>query len=195
MKKECNATFDTQCQPCEEGKFAANWNYAKTCRRCQGCPSHLIEKEKCSSIKKEVCVCPTGYNCTQYNGLGVCMICTLIRQATIPPPTFGPSITPTAVQTVRSYWFIATICAVSVIMVMFVLTMLYVHRNKSILEKLGCMGKVKKPLPETHGSGGIAPTSVTRVLLIPDNPPYPIQETDASQSAEVALNSKPRQPI
>ncbi|KAM5140882.1 tumor necrosis factor receptor superfamily member 3 [Mantella aurantiaca] len=190
-KKLCTETSDTQCQPCEEGKYSATWNYAYTCMNCKPCESSLVEKEKCSSTKKEQCVCPEGHECMQLNGVGVCMVC----RATISPTTVLPPFEPTAVPVTSAYpWVITLVIVAVVITVAVTFIMLCVKCKTLILEKLGCMSKVKKPLPESSGLEVIVPP--TSESLLPNNGlRYPIEETNATQSAEYALNSMHRPPI
>ncbi|CAI9614233.1 unnamed protein product, partial [Staurois parvus] len=183
LKNECTETSDTECQPCEDGRYTSNWNYAARCMNCKSCDQPLIEKEKCTRTKKEQCGCPDGYTCTQLTGTGICLICKPdLLPTTVPLPT-EPRVT----QPSSDYppWVIPVIVVVAVFIVLVTLSMIFLYRNKSnILEKLGCMTKVKKPLPESAGLEVNFPPPITQ------NPQqelrFPMEETDPLQSFEYA---------
>lgn len=198
MKKECDETSDTQCQKCEDGKYTSSWNYAPGCRLCNLCPSPLVMTKNCSRTKKEECDCPKGYTCSQYNGVGVCMFCKSAFSTPVTPPNAEPSITQATPGEVINYplWVIIIIFALVVVVsiAIVVVVILYVRRNTGILEKLGCMPKAKRPLPETRVEDSEEVNSVpaTQTLIPQMDPCYPIQESDPQQSAEYVLNSPHR---
>ncbi|XP_040190330.1 tumor necrosis factor receptor superfamily member 14-like isoform X1 [Rana temporaria] len=185
MKTECTETSDTECRPCEEGRYTSNWNYATKCMSCKSCDPPLVEKEKCSRTKKAQCGCPEGYSCIQLSGTGVCLVCKPdLIPTTVPLPTdpTEPSITPTSSE--NPPWIYAIIIAV-VFTALVISVIFFINCKKSrIMEKLGCVAKIKKPLPESSGLEFVVsspPTQENEKEL-----GYPMEETDPLQSAEYA---------
>lgn len=185
VKNLCTETSDTECQPCEDGRYTSNWNYARRCINCKSCDPPLVEKEKCSRTKKQQCGCPDGYNCTQSSGMGLCLVCKPdVIPTTVPLPTEPIETRTTPTSSNNPPWvitvFIAVVLTVGSISLIFL-----IHRKKSkIMAKLGCMAKIKKPLPESSGLGFVVTSPTTQ-----DNQKelsFPMEETDPLQSAEYA---------
>lgn len=185
-KKECTETTDTQCQPCKDGEYTTSWNYASKCKTCKECDLPLVKKENCSSTSRELCVCPEGFECHQSTALGVCMLC-----MPIPSPTVTNVLEITQVRPWLTPVIIATVITVCIAAIV-TFIILAARSNTTILEKLGCMPKMKKPEPESTGD---QPSTTKALLTADDNLQYPIEETSATQSAEYALNSTRQNPI
>ncbi|XP_077323215.1 uncharacterized protein LOC143956921 isoform X2 [Lithobates pipiens] len=163
VKKECTETSDTECQPCEDGRYTSNWNYATRCMNCNSCDPPLVEKEKCSRTKKAQCVCPDGYSCTQYTGTGTCMFCTPDLIPTTAPLPTESIIKPTSSD--NPSWILPVL--ITVLFTVITISVIYIiHRKKSnIMVKLGCVAKIKKPLPES--SAQLFPTPYSAHVTCP----------------------------
>ncbi|XP_075699102.1 tumor necrosis factor receptor superfamily member 3 isoform X2 [Rhinoderma darwinii] len=195
LKERCTLLSDTQCLPCDNGTFAAKWNYATTCRRCYPCSQNLVEKEPCSATQATVCGCPDGYVCTQHDALDLCQICEP-HIPTVPEPTESPPDMISIWIIVGAALFIVTI----IVLVICSKTPLLKNfgrmiKNKSSSEPTPqaetAMAADIKPVGAVHG-GPASPLLNDGQIKAPlqeqgKDLNYPIQETDATQIGEFTL--------
>lgn len=200
-KNECTHSTDTLCMPCENGKYAAKWNYSPNCRTCYPCSKILVEREPCSTTQNTVCGCPDGQYCTQLDALNVCQICE-------PLPTSLPTVSETneSPPEMKTIWIIVGVVG-------FILTAIVaiICLKTPLLKNFGRIIKNKtcsESVPQAETTVDLDIVVVGSVHGDPASPllkdgqiktplqeegkalNYPIQETDATQTGEFALLSK-----
>uniref|UniRef100_A0A3B3ZL37 TNFR-Cys domain-containing protein n=1 Tax=Periophthalmus magnuspinnatus TaxID=409849 RepID=A0A3B3ZL37_9GOBI len=65
-KKDCDATTETQCAKCEQGRYMATVNYLDQCRYCKTCNSqhNLRTLRECTAREDAACECVDGFYCS-----------------------------------------------------------------------------------------------------------------------------------
>uniref|UniRef100_A0A8C6SV93 Tumor necrosis factor receptor superfamily, member 1B n=1 Tax=Neogobius melanostomus TaxID=47308 RepID=A0A8C6SV93_9GOBI len=76
LKRDCNETHDTDCEPCGTGQFMEKWNYSPNCLSCPRCKEAkgLQYAVPCSSTTRAKCDCMPGRYCYMRNNQG-CQEC------------------------------------------------------------------------------------------------------------------------
>ncbi|XP_008429870.2 tumor necrosis factor receptor superfamily member 6 [Poecilia reticulata] len=119
---------EIKCEPCDENRYADNFNLDANCNVCDVCKKANFEvASNCTPTQNTVCKCRAGYRCTD----GSCTFCEPVpttTQPTTPPSTTVAGSTSTTKTTVPpnnkirdTQWFlviIALLCAGIALVVM-----------------------------------------------------------------------------
>ncbi|XP_067856752.1 tumor necrosis factor receptor superfamily member 5-like isoform X2 [Heptranchias perlo] len=68
---ECTAEKDTDCSPCDSGRFQSEWNTLDHCQLHKTCSGEFLIEKHGTSTSDTICQCPSGKHCVNKD----CEIC------------------------------------------------------------------------------------------------------------------------
>ncbi|XP_077323221.1 uncharacterized protein LOC143956921 isoform X6 [Lithobates pipiens] len=147
-------------QTCNEQQYLEE-TLGRCCSRCE--PGKYVKKECTETSDTECQPCEDGRYTSNWNYATRCMNCNSCD---------NPS------------WILPVL--ITVLFTVITISVIYIiHRKKSnIMVKLGCVAKIKKPLPESSGLEFVVTSPTTQEDQ--KELSYPMEETDPLQSAEYA---------